>query len=256
MAQGWKDECLVQPGGGGSGGGGGAAAPLPLGHRVLCVRPSALTRHRPSRSAKVQQILDLLHMHLGEPAQEHLGLHPTSPSLPMREGGHDDDALLPPTDSSSTSPPSPSSSVCPLSADHCLYLYVVHRRVVGVLLVRCSVPCSQLLRVKREEGEGGGSEGKEDANGVDGAARGGCSWQLSLCPTDRCVAPMGVERVWVVPAWRRRGVGRVMLDASRYSLLYGEVVQREDVAFSQPTEDGRRFAQAYTGLQFIRAYVT
>ena len=65
---------------------------------------------------------------------------------------------------------------------------------------------------------------------------------------------MGVERVWVVSSWRRRGVARALLDAARHSLLYGVPVERHEVAFSQPTQDGRRLAQAYTQLTEFRAY--
>ena len=118
----------------------------------------------------------------------------------------------------------------PLGADEALLIYVAQQRVVGLLLARGSVRCSLLLQ-----------------------ASDGC-WRLSVDDAERCTAPLGVERVWVLPGWRRRGIATLLLDAARCSLPYGEAVSRDYVAFSQPTDDGRRFAQSYTGKQRCRAY--
>jgi hypothetical protein len=65
---------------------------------------------------------------------------------------------------------------------------------------------------------------------------------------------LGVKLVWTSPRHRRQRVAHRLLDSVRKSALFGSVVQVQRVAFSQPTEDGFAFAQAYCRSKLILAY--
>ena len=56
----------------------------------------------------------------------------------------------------------------------------------------------------------------------------------------------GVSRVWVDGAARRRGVAAKMIHAARAMLVYGYEVPLEQVAFSQPSAEGKLLARAIT----------
>jgi len=59
-------------------------------------------------------------------------------------------------------------------------------------------------------------------------------------------AVIGVDKIWVHRKFRRSGIATRMLESIRNSFVYGYVVPREEVAFSQPTEMGAGLAIAYT----------
>ena len=66
---------------------------------------------------------------------------------------------------------------------------------------------------------------------------------------------LGIHRVWVMPSLRRLGIGSLLLDTALNKAIYGlnaEAVLRmhseskdKAVAFSQPTEAGRRLAERW-----------
>ena len=162
---------------------------------------------------------------------------------------------------------SPAPPLPLLSSTECLYVYVMQQRVVGLLLARQSVACSRLREAAAVEAhfeptEGGGvtgGRGEEVGKGLSAALTSlvpprPSSWVLSMAAADVGVASMGVEKVWVLPSHRRQRIGSVLLDCARWSLLYGQAIERADIAFSQPTDNGRRFAQHYTATQHILAY--
>ncbi|VDL76468.1 unnamed protein product [Nippostrongylus brasiliensis] len=56
---------------------------------------------------------------------------------------------------------------------------------------------------------------------------------------------IGVNRIWTHPHARRKGVASDVLDIVRSRYFTGETVPRHRVAFSDPTDSGRRFAEHY-----------
>jgi hypothetical protein len=60
---------------------------------------------------------------------------------------------------------------------------------------------------------------------------------------------LGISMIWVDSNYRRNGVGRRLCDAARMRYVYGNVVPRSQIAFSQPTEAGHMFAMAYASSQ-------
>lgn len=76
-----------------------------------------------------------------------------------------------------------------------------------------------------------------------------------LVDTGRTVkAACGVRMMWVSADARRQGIASSLLDVARRHCLAGYIVPRRLMAFSQPTCDGRRLAEAYTSTQAFLVY--
>ncbi|XP_068747981.1 N-acetyltransferase ESCO1-like isoform X2 [Montipora capricornis] len=72
------------------------------------------------------------------------------------------------------------------------------------------------------------------------------------CSTTPQLAQCGISRIWVHSQHRRKKVATRLLDCVRMNFIYGCVIPRELVAFSDPTPDGKRLAKSYTGTaQFL-----
>jgi N-acetyltransferase len=65
---------------------------------------------------------------------------------------------------------------------------------------------------------------------------------------------MGVRQIWVHAKYRRGGIAQRLLDVARKHFVFGAILQRNHIAFSQPTTDGLRFALAYTKSSKIWGY--
>ncbi len=60
-------------------------------------------------------------------------------------------------------------------------------------------------------------------------------------------ATLGVLQVWTHPSRRRQGVATTLLEVARSRAVFGQVVPKDQVAFSQPTSAGHAFASAFAG---------
>jgi len=67
---------------------------------------------------------------------------------------------------------------------------------------------------------------------------------------------LGVNRIWVHSAVRRKGIASLLLDSARRMLVSGGVLPKSRVAFSEPTEQGQRLASAYLNDKENRHYIT
>lgn len=65
------------------------------------------------------------------------------------------------------------------------------------------------------------------------------------CSTEPEPAVCGVSRIWVFGPTRRRGIARRLVDVVRSTFMYGSYLSTEDIAFSDPTPDGKQFAAEY-----------
>lgn len=74
------------------------------------------------------------------------------------------------------------------------------------------------------------------------------------CSTTPETAVCGVSRVWVFGQARRQGVATRMLDTVRNTFTYGSPLTKEDIAFSDPTPDGRLFATQYCNTPTFLVY--
>ncbi|XP_061668239.1 N-acetyltransferase ESCO2 [Syngnathoides biaculeatus] len=77
------------------------------------------------------------------------------------------------------------------------------------------------------------------------------AWCCSTVPEK---ALCGLSRVWVFSLARRQGIARRMLDTVRSTFMYGSHLTKEEIAFSDPTPDGKQFATAYCGTPAFLVY--
>uniref|UniRef100_A0A8C8VKU4 Establishment of sister chromatid cohesion N-acetyltransferase 2 n=1 Tax=Pelusios castaneus TaxID=367368 RepID=A0A8C8VKU4_9SAUR len=68
------------------------------------------------------------------------------------------------------------------------------------------------------------------------------AWRCSTKPE---AAICGVSRIWVFSLRRRRGIARRMVDVVRNTFMYGCYLRTDEIAFSDPTPDGKLFATRY-----------
>ena len=60
-------------------------------------------------------------------------------------------------------------------------------------------------------------------------------------------AVVGVSRIWTSKAFRRKGIANNLLDCVLNQFIYGMEIERDELAFSQPTESGGELARAWYG---------
>ncbi|KAJ1964478.1 hypothetical protein GGI12_001398 [Dipsacomyces acuminosporus] len=63
------------------------------------------------------------------------------------------------------------------------------------------------------------------------------------CSEELCPALCGISRIWVAPHARRHGIASQMIQAVRKRFIYGCEIDLASIAFTQPTSDGRAFAE-------------
>lgn len=103
-------------------------------------------------------------------------------------------------------------------ADECVFVAVVGATAAGVVAVETPV---------------GGVGWMEVGTGARGAG---------------CTAVAGVSRIYVEPAFRRRGIARHMLRAVCQRAVYGVVLAPREVAFSPPSSAGAVLARDFHGV--------
>ncbi|KAH7378772.1 sister chromatid cohesion acetyltransferase-like protein Eco1 [Pyrenochaeta sp. MPI-SDFR-AT-0127] len=62
-------------------------------------------------------------------------------------------------------------------------------------------------------------------------------------------AILGISRIWTSNQYRKQGVATRLLDTAKSDFLYGLNVEKEKVAFSQPTESGGNLARRWFGRE-------
>ncbi|XP_016393100.1 N-acetyltransferase ESCO2-like [Sinocyclocheilus rhinocerous] len=68
------------------------------------------------------------------------------------------------------------------------------------------------------------------------------AWCCSTVPEK---AICGVSRIWVFSLMRRKGIATRLLDTVRTTFMYGSHLTKEEIAFSDPTPEGKLFATKY-----------
>ncbi|KAJ2958914.1 hypothetical protein NQZ79_g5540 [Umbelopsis isabellina] len=75
-----------------------------------------------------------------------------------------------------------------------------------------------------------------------------------FCSLDNITAHCGIARIWVDPSHRGKGIATQLLDAVCRCFVYGQNLERQSIAFSQPTGDGKNLAVHYTGTSEFLVY--
>ncbi|CAM4589982.1 unnamed protein product [Lepidochelys kempii] len=72
------------------------------------------------------------------------------------------------------------------------------------------------------------------------------------CSTSPEPAICGISRIWVFSMMRRKKIASRMIESLRSNFIYGSYLKKEEIAFSDPTPDGKLFATQYCGTgQFL-----
>ncbi|GBN90797.1 N-acetyltransferase ESCO1, partial [Araneus ventricosus] len=114
------------------------------------------------------------------------------------------------------------------------------KRVSGCLVAEAIQSASRVVSAETSEKEGDGKT----------------IWKLGswYASSETVPAICGVNRIWVSHEFRRHKVASRMVDCLRQNFLYGYVVDLHELAFTDPTVDGRDFAASYTGTDNFLVY--
>ncbi|TSL40942.1 N-acetyltransferase ESCO1 [Bagarius yarrelli] len=77
------------------------------------------------------------------------------------------------------------------------------------------------------------------------------AWCCSTVPEP---AVCGISRIWVFNMMRRRGIASRMIECLRNNFIYGSHLSKDEIAFSDPTPDGKLFATRYCGTSQFLVY--
>ncbi|NWU94532.1 ESCO2 acetyltransferase, partial [Upupa epops] len=114
-----------------------------------------------------------------------------------------------------------------------IYLFVSTERVIVGCVVAESI--KQAFRVLSEPGTSSSSSPPS----LQQQQR---AWRCSTQPEP---AVCGISRIWVLGSRRRKGIARRMVDVVRSTFIYGCYLSPQDIAFSDPTPNGKSFATHY-----------
>ncbi|KAM4772432.1 N-acetyltransferase ESCO2 [Rhinophrynus dorsalis] len=121
------------------------------------------------------------------------------------------------------------------------YMFVSNeKKIVGCLIAE---PITQAFRVLAEPAS------PETVN--RGPLERHRAWRCSTKPEP---AVCGVSRVWVFALMRRKAIASRMVDAMRSSFMYGSYLTTDEIAFSDPTPDGKLFASTYCKVPDFLVY--
>ncbi|XP_053565479.1 N-acetyltransferase ESCO2 [Bombina bombina] len=74
------------------------------------------------------------------------------------------------------------------------------------------------------------------------------------CSSEPEAAICGISRIWVFALMRRKAIASRLVDALRSSFIYGSHLSTDEIAFSDPTPDGKLFASTYCKVQDFLVY--
>jgi len=77
---------------------------------------------------------------------------------------------------------------------------------------------------------------------------------VSTCARFSEPAVCGVSRIWTYYPYRRQGVASRLVDALRSTFVLGGFLHTDQIAFSDPTADGIKFAASYCKTESFLTY--
>ncbi|KAK6231933.1 hypothetical protein SCA6_002006 [Theobroma cacao] len=77
-----------------------------------------------------------------------------------------------------------------------------------------------------------------------------------FCEKEAVPAACGIRAIWVTPSNRRKGIATQLLEAVRKSFCMGFVIEKSQLAFSQPSSEGQALASNYIGTGSFLVYKT
>uniref|UniRef100_A0A8D8CAS1 N-acetyltransferase eco n=1 Tax=Culex pipiens TaxID=7175 RepID=A0A8D8CAS1_CULPI len=120
---------------------------------------------------------------------------------------------------------------CQLTAGSIVYLAVARSVILGVCVAQPLQQANRLLTIE----------------GLQGS--------IDCCTMETYPARCGISRIWVSPIYRGNGIARTLLSVTRSHFVFGYHMSYDEVAFSAPTEAGKRLAESVTGRKDFLIYM-
>ena len=128
-----------------------------------------------------------------------------------------------------------------IKGNETIYFYVRGKLVIGCSIVEKIDSNTKLVRLSSEQTSADLMISNDDTIS---------NKEISLLSEDTSQKNhpiMGIRQIWVDQRFRKQKVANSLVDSARKNFLYGVIIPRDGVAFSQPTSDGQAFGLAYTG---------
>lgn len=143
-----------------------------------------------------------------------------------------------------------------------VFLHVIDAKCVAVCLAEriskaykvtsMNVPLDEISNTRNKNGDGGADSNREDSalltptssSAAQSHGPSSADLQLDLESSDVVV---GVSRIWTSEAFRKKGIANNLLDCVSTQFIYGLDIDKEEVAFSQPTDMGAVLARSWFG---------
>ena len=122
-----------------------------------------------------------------------------------------------------------------------VYLYIQGAKCVGTCLAERIQEAFPVL-----DAPCGGDAAAETAGQLPADVN---SSSISISETPK-PAMLGISRIWTSKSHRQQAIATTLLNSARAHFLYGMTIDKEKVAFSQPTESGGRLAKKWFGREF------
>ncbi|KAM7268909.1 hypothetical protein ACFE04_011075 [Oxalis oulophora] len=149
-----------------------------------------------------------------------------------------------------------------------VYLFISSQRIAGCLVAE---PIKQAFKVLSDSAVAKTSSTKDNNRSIkfgeiilqrevikrSDEKRSDIQCGAVICEEDEAVpAVCGVRAIWVAPSKRRNRIASRLLDALRRNFCEDNVLQRSELAFSEPTSAGKELATNYVGAQSFLVYNT
>lgn len=126
-----------------------------------------------------------------------------------------------------------------LNQDERAYLFISSKKVVGCVI---AVPVTKGYPIIPESNTADNEKGNGEATQ---------SW---CCSTESVKALCGISRIWVFSKTRRQKIATRLVECIRRDFLYGCIIEKKNLAFSDPTPNGRVFAENYIGKKDVLVF--
>lgn len=119
---------------------------------------------------------------------------------------------------------------CQLVLGSVVYLAIAKGTILGVCVAQPLQHANRLLTIEGLEGP------------------------FDCCTMETYPVKCGISRIWVSPSFRGHGIAQTLLAVMRSHFVFGYQLSYDEIAFSAPTEAGKRLAETVTGRKDFLIY--
>lgn len=130
--------------------------------------------------------------------------------------------------------------------DSVMYMYLnKNKEMVGCIILEANPVLTHEATLTLKGTDGSTERDTESLPGIVICDKGKVQKKRSQC---------AVRLMWTSQSFRRRKIASKLLDCARAQLVSGQIIPRKDVAFTQPSQEGAKFIQNYTGSSEFLVY--